>query len=106
MAIDGVQGGPEVVQKIDGHFLQSDAGFSTAQRFDHEYSQPVSSPLFFSPDKKHRMPQNTKDSQGGKTHPPKKTTTPRVEGDRAQAKKSTSNSPVGASKHGEKKTTP
>ena len=52
------------------------------------------------------MPQNTKDSQGGKTHPPKKTAATGQTGDKAQAKKGSANSPTGAHKHGEKKTTP
>ena len=52
------------------------------------------------------MPQNTKDSQGGKNHLPKKTAAKGQTGDKAQAKKSSANSPTGPHKHGEKKTTP
>jgi hypothetical protein len=53
-----------------------------------------------------KMPQNTKDSQGGKNHSPKKTAATGQTGDKAQAKKSSANSPTGPHKHGEKKTTP
>ena len=49
------------------------------------------------------MPQNTKDAQGGKSHPPKKTAATGQTGDKAQAKKGSANSPTGAHKHGEKK---
>jgi hypothetical protein len=52
------------------------------------------------------MPQNTKDSQGGKNHAPTKTAATGQTGDKAQAKKSSANSPTGPHKHGEKKTTP
>ena len=52
------------------------------------------------------MPQNTKDSQGGKNHAPKKTAATGKAGDKAQAKKSSATSPIGPQKHGEKKTTP
>ena len=52
------------------------------------------------------MPQNTKDSQGGKNHPPKKTAAKGQTGDKVQAKKGSDNSPTGPHKHGEKKTTP
>lgn len=55
------------------------------------------------------MPQSTKDSNGGKTHPQKKTHSSQAVSDKAAAKKSggrSANSPVGPNKHGEKKTTP
>lgn len=52
------------------------------------------------------MPQNTKDSQGGKTHSQTKTADRGQTTDKAQTKKSSENSPAGAQKHGEKKTTP
>ena len=52
------------------------------------------------------MPQNTKDSQGGKTQSPKKTAPTGKPDDKAKAKKSSANSPTGPHKHGEKKTTP
>lgn len=52
------------------------------------------------------MPQSTKDSQGGKNHPPKKTASSGQTGDKAQPKKSSADSPTGPQKHGEKKTTP
>ena len=52
------------------------------------------------------MPQNTKDSQGGKNHAPKKTAAAGQTSDKAQAKKSLAASPTGPHKHGEKKTTP
>jgi hypothetical protein len=51
------------------------------------------------------MPQNTKDSQGGKSHPTQKTAAGKT-GAKAQDKKSMANSPTGPQKHGEKKTTP
>lgn len=53
-----------------------------------------------------QMPQNTKDSQGGKNHAPRKTADRGQTGDKAQAKKTDANSPTGPHKHGEKKTTP
>ncbi|MDB5869075.1 MAG: hypothetical protein JWP96_1407 [Polaromonas sp.] len=52
------------------------------------------------------MPQNTKDSQGGKSHAPTKTADRGETTDKAQAKKSSATSPTGPQKHGEKKTTP
>ena len=52
------------------------------------------------------MPQNTKDSQGGKTHSPTKTADRGHTTNKAQSKKSSENSPTGSQKHGEKKTTP
>lgn len=52
------------------------------------------------------MPQNTKDSQGGKSHPTTKTADRGQTTDKAQDKKSSQNSPTGPQKHGEKKTTP
>lgn len=52
------------------------------------------------------MPQNTKDSQGGKSHSPTKTADTGQTGDKADAKKGSANSPTGPHKHGEKKTTP
>jgi hypothetical protein len=55
------------------------------------------------------MPQNTKDSQGGKTHSTKQTHSSGAVSDAAAAKKEqgkSSKSPTGPSKHGEKKTTP
>ena len=52
------------------------------------------------------MPQNTKDSQGGKSHAPTKTADRGQTTDKAQAKKSSASSPTGPQKHGEKKTTP
>jgi hypothetical protein len=52
------------------------------------------------------MPQNTKDSQGGKSHPTTKTADRGQTTDKAEAKKSAPNSPTGPQKHGEKKTTP
>ena len=54
------------------------------------------------------MPQSTKDSQGGKTHA-KKNTHSGGTASEAAAKKlqgRSAKSPVGPSKHGEKKTTP
>ncbi len=55
------------------------------------------------------MPQSTKDSKGGKTHPQKDTNSAGAVSDKAAAKKSsgrTAASPIGPNKHGEKKTTP
>jgi hypothetical protein len=55
------------------------------------------------------MPQSTKDSKGGKTHPQKDTHSSGAVSDKAAAKKSggrSATSPVGPNKHGEKKTTP
>ncbi|GAC1607286.1 MAG: hypothetical protein NVS3B2_16170 [Ramlibacter sp.] len=55
------------------------------------------------------MPQSTKDSQGGKTHSTAKTHSTGAVSDAAAQKKGQSRSdksPVGPSKHGEKKTTP
>jgi hypothetical protein len=52
------------------------------------------------------MPQNTKDSQGGKGHPSTKTADRGQISDKANPKKNSSTSPTGAPKHGEKKTTP
>jgi len=52
------------------------------------------------------MPQNTKDSNGGKNHPVKSTG---ANGGKSADKNSAdrkSNSPVGSQKKGEKKTTP
>lgn len=57
-------------------------------------------------DQRTRMPQNTKDSQGGKSHAPTKTADRGQTADKAQPKKSSSDSPTGSQKHGEKKTTP
>ncbi|MDB5887083.1 MAG: hypothetical protein JWR74_3254 [Polaromonas sp.] len=52
------------------------------------------------------MPQNTKDSQGGKNHPTQKTAATGQTGGKAQDKKGSTNSPTGPHQHGEKKTTP
>ena len=55
------------------------------------------------------MPQSTKDSKGGKTHPQKDTHSSGAVSGKAAAKKASSRSaasPVGPKKHGEKKTTP
>jgi hypothetical protein len=55
------------------------------------------------------MPQSTKDSQGGKTHPGRKTKAADAVSDKAAAKKAggrSAASPTGPNKHGEKKTTP
>ena len=55
------------------------------------------------------MPQSTKDSRGGKTHPQKQTHSHGAVSEKAAAKKSSgrsANSPIGPNKHGEKKTTP
>ncbi|MEC5215046.1 hypothetical protein RCH06_003623 [Polaromonas sp. CG_9.5] len=52
------------------------------------------------------MPQNTKDSQGGKSHSPTKTADSSQTSEKAQDKKSNANSPTGSHQHGEKKTTP
>lgn len=52
------------------------------------------------------MPQSTKDSQGGKSHAPKKTASSGKTAGGSQGKKDTSSSPTGPQKHGEKKTTP
>jgi hypothetical protein len=55
------------------------------------------------------MPQSTKDSKGGKTHPQKDSHSSGAVSDKAAAKKSggrSATSPVGPNKHGEKKTTP
>ena len=52
------------------------------------------------------MPQNTKDSQGGKSHAPQKTASSGKTASGSKPKKSASTSPTGSQKHGEKKTTP
>jgi hypothetical protein len=55
------------------------------------------------------MPQSTKDSAGGKSHPGKKTKSSGTVSDKAAAGKSgarSANSPTGPRKQGEKKTTP
>ena len=55
------------------------------------------------------MPQSTKNSQGGKTHPSKKSHSSGAVSDKAAARKSSgrsAKSPTGPNKHGEKKTTP
>ena len=54
------------------------------------------------------MPQSTKDTTGGKTHPQKKTHSSGAVSDKAAAKKAarSASSPTGPIKHGEKKTTP
>jgi hypothetical protein len=54
------------------------------------------------------MPQSTKDSKGGKTHPQKKTHASGTVSDKAAAKTTgrSAKSPTGPHKHGEKKSTP
>jgi hypothetical protein len=54
------------------------------------------------------MPQSTKDTHGGKTHPQKKTPASGAVSDKAAAGKARRSgaSPTGPLKHGEKKTTP
>ena len=54
------------------------------------------------------MPQSTKDTKGGKSHPQKKSHSSGAVSDKAMAKKSgrSGSSPTGPAKHGEKKTTP
>jgi hypothetical protein len=54
------------------------------------------------------MPQSTKDTKGGKSHPAKKTHSKGTVSDKAAAEKSgrSGASPTGPHKHGEKKTTP
>ena len=50
--------------------------------------------------------QSNKDNNGGKTHARKKTHSSGQVSEKAAGKKSSSNSPTGPVKHGEKKTTP
>jgi hypothetical protein len=50
------------------------------------------------------MPQNTKDSQGGKNHPVRKKAAGKT-GANVESKKAKDDSLTGAPKHGEKKTT-
>lgn len=54
------------------------------------------------------MPQSTKDSKGGKTHPQKESHSSGAVSDKAAAKKAgrSPTSPTGPHKHGEKKSTP
>jgi hypothetical protein len=55
------------------------------------------------------MPQSTKDSKGGKTHPSKKGHSSSAASEKTAAKKSggrSGNSPTGPNRHGEKKSTP
>jgi len=55
------------------------------------------------------MPQSTKDNNGGKSHPAKKSNPSGAVSEKAMAKKSgrrSTASPTGPNKHGEKKTTP
>jgi hypothetical protein len=52
------------------------------------------------------MPQNTKNSQGGKSHPTTQTADRGQTSDKANPKKNSSTSPTGAQKHSEKKITP
>jgi hypothetical protein len=52
------------------------------------------------------MPQNTKESQGGKSHPTTKTADRGQTSGKAGPKKNSSTSPTGAPKHSAKKTTP
>ncbi len=49
---------------------------------------------------------NIKDSQGGKSHAPTKTAGCSQTSDKAEPKKSSSDSSTGPQKHGEEKTTP